>query len=83
MILVSKGAIQGIASAITDALLSAETHDGKQYIAPTLDHQRLLDIALGALTAVAGDVVWPSNKEIEVHVDDRPRWLHVSYERRR
>lgn len=83
MIVVSKGSLQGVASAITDALISAETSDGKQFIAPTLDHETLMRIALGAVTAASGDVVWPAGKEVEVHVEDRPRWLRMIYERRR
>lgn len=83
MILISKGSIQGVASAITDALISASKHDGSQFICPTIEPQKLLDIALGAITAVAGEVVMPAGTMIEVHVDDRPQWLRTVYTPRR
>jgi hypothetical protein len=82
MIIVPKGSIQGVASAITDALMSASTHTGGQFIPPTIDPQKLMDVALGAITMIAGDVCWPAGKRITVHVDDRLPWVEKTYERR-
>lgn len=80
MIIVSRGAVQGVASAITDALVGACDHRGRQYICPTIDPQKLQDIALGVITMVAGQVVWPSNETLEVHVDDHLPWLRKTYQ---
>jgi hypothetical protein len=81
MLIVSKGALAEIEAAITSALIGATDHRGRQKIIGTIDPAHLRNVALGALTAALGDVVWPSDKVVEREPEERLPWLKTVYPR--
>jgi len=81
MIIVSEGAIQEVAQAISFALIGGMDHHKKPHVVTTIDPGFLRNIALAALTAAAGDVVWPQGKTITKGPEEHLDFVRTDYGR--
>ena len=81
MIVVSQYSLDEVGAALLAALHGATDHHGKQVVIGTIEPDVIRRVALGALTALTNDVVWPSDKVIDKGPEETFRWLKTVYPR--